>query len=807
VTGRRCVAIHGHFYQPPRENPWLEAIEVQDAAAPHHDWNARVAAECYAPNTAARRTDARGRILDIVSNFERISFNVGPTLLAWLAAERPEVYARIVEADRLSARARGGHGNALAQVYNHVIMPLASRRDKVTQVRWGIADFRHRFGRDPEGMWLPETAVDAETLAVLAEQGIRFTILSPTQALRVRALADGTWREVGARIDPSRAYRWDGGGGGRALALFFYDGPISHAIAFEGLLGSADALVARIRQGFDPQRTGAQLVHVATDGESYGHHHRFGEMALAAACHQLEGDRDVTLTNYGAFLAAHPPVEEVEVVAPSSWSCAHGVDRWRADCGCNTGRPGWHQAWRAPLREALDWLRDAVDGLYERQAGVHLRDPWAARDDYVDVVLDRSPAGLETFLDRHGRGSPGDRDRVEAVRLLELQRNRLLMYTSCAWFFDEISGIETVQVLRYAARVLQLVRELDGPAYVEDGFLRRLAAAPSNVPELGTGDAVYRRHVLPAVVDLRRVVAHYAITAPYEAYGGETAAVYAYRVTPLDWHRESYGDTSLAVGRVRVASAITAEAREGTVAVLHFGGSDFHCAVRDDDGERFASLRDELVQCFLSHSLSDVVRALDRWFSGKTYDIRDLFLEARRRVLAAVTEEVLRRHEDTYRRLYEENRRLLRYLREVETPAPEALVLAARYVLHRDVNREIRAVAETEQLSPRLGELLEEARALGIDLALGRDAAAHLTRALLRHVEHLGVAVTAEEVGRALALLDLSRQVGCALDLWAAQNRLFELWRAGDPARRRVLAPLAAALDIAVDGGVAGSAP
>ena len=800
MTGPRCVAIHGHFYQPPRENPWLEAVEIQDPAFPYHDWNARVTAECYAPNTAARRTDPQGRILDIVNNLDRISFNVGPTLLAWLERARPDVYARILEADRTSVLVRGGHGNAIAQVYNHVIMPLASRRDKVTQVRWSLADFRHRFGREPEGMWLSETAVDRETLLVLAEHGVRFTILSPRQALRVRAASGGEWEGVGPRIDPSRPYRWDAGAG-RSLALFFYDGPISHALAFEGLLGSGDALVARIRQGFDDRRTGAQLVHVATDGESYGHHHRFGEMALAAACHQLERDPEVTLTNYGAFLAAHAPTEEVDVAEASSWSCVHGVERWRSHCGCNTGRPGWHQRWRAPLREALDWVRDEVDPLFQARGGRLLDDPWAARDDYIDVVLDRSPSSVAAFLDRHRRGPLTDSERGEAIELLELQRHRLLMYTSCGWFFDDISGIEAVQILKYAARVIQLARGLGAPPDLEDGFLRRLGAAPSNVSELGAGDAVYRRYVQPAVVDLRRVIAHYAIAAPYEPYGGETASVYTYGVSRLEWHRESYGDTSLTVGRVRVTSEITTEADEAAVAVLHFGGHDFHCAMRDGpDPTAFAPIRDELFQHFTSHSLSEVVRALDRHFPGKAYDIRDLFLEERRRILAAVMEGVLRRHEETYRRLYEENRRLLQYLREADAPAPEALVLAARYVLRRAVARELEALAETGSIPARLGELLDEARSLGLNLALDRErAAGHLEQTLRGHMARLAETVTAERVDQALELLEVGRRLGCMPDLWAAQNRLFELWRAGDPARRRGLASLAVALGFRLD--------
>jgi len=795
----RFIAIHGHFYQPPRENAWLEAVEVQDSAFPYHDWNVRVTVECYAPNTAARRVDGQNRITDITNNFERIAFNVGPTLMHWLAGERPDVYARILEADRTSVAARGGHGNAIAQPYNHAIMPLCTYRDKLTQVRWGLADFRHRFGREPEGMWLPETAVDEETLEVLADHGIAFTILAPKQAGRVRALPDGEWQEVGGGIDPSRAYRWSGTDG-RHLGLFFYDGPISHAVAFEGLLASGDAFAERLMAGFDERRVGGQLVHIATDGESYGHHHPFGDMALAAACDRIERDGRARLTNYGAFLAGFPPAHEVEVTAPSSWSCAHGVERWRADCGCNSGRKGWHQRWRAPLREAMDWLRDVVDPLFEARASTLLKDPWAARDDYIEVILDRSPASVAGYFARHQLRPLSAPQAIETIKLLELQRHRLLMYTSCGWFFDEISGIETVQVLKYAARVVQLAGELGGGSDLEAAFMARLAAAPSNLPELGAGDAVYRRYVLPTVVDLRRVIAHYAIAAPYQSYG-EEAKVYAYSVARREWQRESSGDSSLTVSHVRVISDVTMESEEAGVAVLHYGGYDFHCATRSfSDPAGFAAIRDELFQHFVGHSLSEVVRALDRHFEGRGYGIRDLFLEERRKILATVTDGVLQRFEDTYRQLYEQTRRLMQYLREVDARPPDALVLAARYVLQRDIERELTRLIQQDDVADRINELVVEARSLGIDLALERERVTPaLEQALLARMFRLRDRALPDRVESAVAVLRVAQRIGAMPDLWAAQNRLFELWRADDAGGRRVLAPLAEALGFALD--------
>ena len=483
----KFLTVHGHFYQPPRENPWLGRVEAEDGAVPFHDWNERITAECYAPNSR---------------NLKRISFNFGPTLLSWLESQHPETYAKILEADRLSRAERGGHGNALAQAYNHLIMPLATRRDKVTQVRWGIEDFRHRFGREPEGMWLPETAADNETLDVLAESDLKFTILAPRQARRVRPAPNGQWKDVtGGQIDPSQAYHYTCGSG-RSLALFFFDAPISRAIAFEGALAQGETLRARLVGGFSPDRTTPQLVHVATDGESYGHHHRFGHRALAAALEKIEREGNISLTNYGAFLAAHPPTHEVEIIERTSWSCAHGVERWRSDCGCRVGHPDWHQRWRAPLRDTMDWLRDELDLFYEVRLGKLLKDPWAARDDYIHVILDRSKDSKAEFFHGHQRSPLDSFHEAEALKLLELQCHRLLMFTSCGWFFDDISGLEAVQVLKYAARAMQLAGSL-GFSGLEEEFIRRLAAAPSNVPEYGDGPQVYRRLVLPSKVDVQ----------------------------------------------------------------------------------------------------------------------------------------------------------------------------------------------------------------------------------------------------------------------------------------------------------------
>ena len=406
----RYVCVHGHFYQPPRENPWLETVEVQDSAAPYHDWNDRITAECYAPNGASRITNREEKIVRILNNYSRMSFNFGATLLSWLADKAPRVYHMIQEADRASATRFSGHGSALAQVYNHIIMPLASTRDARTQIRWGIADFEFRFGRKPEGMWLAETAVNRHTLDLLAQEGILYTVLAPNQCARVRPiLAEAThWSDTpNDSVDPTQPYLVNLDEG-RSIAVFFYNGPNSRAIAFEGLLDSGEKFGERLLSGFrpggDPNRP--QLSHVATDGESYGHHHKHGEMALSFALHWLEDKGHATLTNYGEFLEKFPPTWEAVVAEDTSWSCSHGVERWRSDCGCSGGRPGWNQRWRTPLREALDLLRDETAPLAEELAKPLLKDLWAARDAYIHIILNRedpnrSPDSVEDFLAAH----------------------------------------------------------------------------------------------------------------------------------------------------------------------------------------------------------------------------------------------------------------------------------------------------------------------------------------------------------------------------------------------------------------------
>ncbi len=767
----RYLCIHGHFYQPARENPWLDAIGVQDTAAPYHDWNERITAECYARNAAARVLDADQRIIRIVNNYSKVSFNIGPTLLRWLARYAPDIYALILEADRQSQHEHYGHGNAIAQVYNHVIMPLASRRDKITQVIWAIRDFERRFRRHPEGMWLPETAVDLETLEILAAQGIGFTILAPHQAKRVRASRESPWQEVTAQtLDVSIPYRCRLPGY-RSIVIFFYDVPIARAIAFESLLTSGVALVKRLVERFSEKADQVQMLTVATDGESYGHHHRFGEMALSYALHELEAQQAVQITNFGAHLAAHPPAAEVELQENTSWSCVHGVERWRADCGCNTGK-GWHQRWRGPLREAITWLKGELDTIYEQEGKALFIDPWAARDDVIELI-DRAPAAVDAFLARHAPGPRSTAQRIAGLRLLEMQRQGLLMQSSDGWFFDEVSGVETVQVLTQAARAIELAAAFG--ARLEEPFVQRLRAASGNLERYPDGAAVYERLVRPMAVSTPRIVAHHAITSLVQP-PPDTHRVYASTVARVDREEATTGEHTLVVGRVRVRSTILEEEEEAAYALLHFGGHEVHCAVRLGWAEeQYTAIRTGLLERFRGDVLSEVVRAIDAAFGPNYFTLRDLILEDRRRVLAKLTQKTLVDLEATYRELYQGNRALMEYLRDAQVAVPPALVMAAVFVLTRDLEQELTTDAG-QALSAKTFEVVSELR------SWGREVHADRFEPLLRHrleaVLADGTALS-ERLTRANQVLDLAEAAGFTLTLWEAQNRFYELVRAG----------------------------
>jgi len=766
------VCIHSHFYQPPRENPWLEAIEHQDSAYPYHDWNQRVTAECYAPNSASRILDDKGRIADIVNNYSRISFDFGPTLLSWLEIFAPSVYEAILHADRESREKFGGHSSALSQAYNHMIMPLANTRDKFTQVVWGIADFEHRFGKRPEGMWLPETAVDLETLDILAQHGIRFTVLAPRQAKRVRKIGSRNWRDVaGEQIDPTMVYRLRLPSH-RSINLFFYDGPISRGVAFERLLDNGERFAERLVGAFIEDRSWPELVHTATDGETYGHHHRHGEMALTYALEHIRANQLAELTNYGEYLERHPPTHEVEIFETSSWSCIHGIERWRAACGCNAGHPGWNQSWRAPLRAALDWLRDTLAPRFEARTREYLKDPWAARDDYISVVLDRRAENREDFIARHAIRVLSDSERVTTFKLLEMQRHLMLMYTSCGWFFDELSGLETVQVIQYACRAVLLSQEVLG-GQVEDGFLHALEQAKSNIPEHEDGARIYHKLARAAAVDLGKLAAHYAIMSLFKSYV-EPARIYCYSVDRMDHHVLEAGRMKLAVGRARFTSEITCESEEIAFSALHFGDHNLHCGTQVfGDEDSYCKLVQEMTSAFSSAEIHEVLRIMDKELAS-TYSLKSMFRDDQRAVLKQILNAPLEEAESAYRQIYEDHVPLANFLRDLGVPLPKAIAAAAEFALNGNLRREF---ASDEMDLEHVRKLLEESRSIGISLDF-TTLEYTLRQTIGRLSEKFGMEpgdMTCLE--RLQGIIEMARSLPFETVLWAPQNAWVEVRR------------------------------
>jgi alpha-amylase/alpha-mannosidase (GH57 family) len=709
----RYICIHAHFYQPPRENPWLEDIEIQDSAYPYHDWNKRITAECYAPNFASRNLDAEGRIIDIVSNYSRISFNFGPTLLSWLETNSPETYQALLEADRQSIKWRSGHGNAIAQVYNHIIMPLANTRDKRTQVLWGIKDFEHRFKRFPEGMWLAETAVDIETLEILSEMGIKFTILEPGQAAKARKIGFGKWKDVsGARIDPTMPYQCMLPSG-RTIKIFFYDGPISQAVAFEGLLKKGEYLADRLLSGFSDARQWPQILHVATDGETYGHHHRFGDMALAYALHYIESNGMARITNYGEYLEKHPPTHEVQIFENSSWSCVHGIERWRNNCGCNSGgNRGWNQEWRKPLRQALDWLRDRAAFIYENIASTYVTDPWEARNEYINIILDRSEENSERFFSKLAVKELSPEEKINVLKLLETQRHALLMYTSCGWFFDELSGLETVQVIQYAGRVIQLTEDLFKDS-LEDSFKNALSQAKSNIFDHQDGSRIYEKFVKPAMIDLLKVGGHYAVSSLFEDYIDETS-IYSYLVTREDYQKIEAGNIQLAIGRILVSSKITGASERISFCVLHFGGHALNGGVHTYKGhEAYQAMKDEMITTFEKGDFLDIVRHMDHYFGMHNYSIINLFRDQQRKILDLLISKTMEDFENAYRQIYENNRILMSFLQDTGMPVKQAFLSAAEVTLNSDL---VKAFQEEAINADTIQTLVQEMKKWNVTL-------------------------------------------------------------------------------------------
>jgi len=685
---KNYLTIHGHFYQPPRENPWLESIETQDSALPFHDWNERINFECYNPNSVSKIVDSRNKILDLVNNYEYMSFNFGATLLSWMEENAPQTYDRIIKADIESVIEHNGHGNALAQVYNHIIMPLANYQDKQAQVKWGIKDFFYRFGRQPEGMWLAETAVDEETLSVLVDNGIKFTILSPYQALRCKKIEADNWQDVSwGNIDPARPYRYYlKNGKGKYIDLFFYDGAISKSVAFDELLKDGNKFIRRLKEGVSNDREYPQLVNIATDGESYGHHTKFGDMALAYVVKVRAEDEGFEIVNYGEFLDKFGVKYEVDIKQASSWSCFHGVGRWSDDCGCSTGgHPGWNQKWRKPLREALNTLRDKLAEIYETEGKKYFKDVWSARNNYIDVILDRSILNVKKYQKANFVEGLSGEDKVSAMKLLEIQRQSLLMFTSCGWFFSEISGIETTQIMKYAARAIQLAKSFTDEN-LEEEFLSILEKAESNIKEYGNGRDVYEKFVRPSIVSIKQMAALWAISSLFKDFEAEED-LYCYTMKKVAYKKVSKGSTNFVVAHVEIKSNITLETFDTMIALIQYQGGDFHCAIKDFTTQKdYLITQDDLIKTFLTQPLTEIIRKIDEYFGAKYFTLKDIFIEERKNILSMILKDQTDKFAETYRKMYDDGKSSIQQMQSLGLDIPNEFKISAQYALTKKFN-------------------------------------------------------------------------------------------------------------------------
>jgi hypothetical protein len=796
---KKHLVIHGHFYQPPRENPWTEEIDRQEGASPYHDWNDKIANECYLPNALSRRLDAHGRITKLVNNYEWLSFNFGPTLLSYLEDRFPEVYEKILAGDRASVK-RLGRGNAIAQCYNHVIMPLASPRDRETQIRWGLRDFERRFGRAPEGIWLPEAAVNDAVLAVLVDHGIRFTILSPYQAQRVRPLAgaksgaagreskaggDAPWRDVSkGTVAAGFPYRCFAPGAkgkrdrGRFVDVFFYDAPLSTDVSFNHLLRNGDRLAEAIEFGF--QRGGDDLVAIATDGEIYGHHEPFADMALSYLVEEAAPRHGFSMTNFAAYLAAREPAFEVELKEGpngegTSWSCFHGVGRWKEDCGCSTGGDSsWNQKWRAPLRSGLDALAASLSAAFEEETRGLLADPWAARDDYIELVEERTTEAAKEFVRARASRELSGTEISRVLSLLESQRNAQLMFTSCGWFFADISGLEATQILRYAARAI----ELAGPARrtaLERDLIAALSRAASNVPGKGTGADVFSAARKQSALGARSIAALYAVTEHFTP-GEKIRLVYGHPVRPLESILRRMDGGAARAGSLELTSRYTLERRLFEYLVYVEGEAVFACYVKESAGESAAR---ETVEQFAelagSGSRDKLVSSAAEHF-GTALTARDFLPEDRERILRYLTARALEAVDRLYGQIYQESKGLLRLLKDAGVDAPAGIVVPAETHLTKRLVEEVGRWERT--LNPAglegIRRIVSEAKTFGVPIDTS-SAAASFAALIMEKLKLLSGELTSPAAAAVEQFVNLSDEMGIEMSFRDIQNRMYAI--------------------------------
>lgn len=782
MSNKKYLTIHGHFYQPPRENPWIEEVEMQESAAPEHDWNEKISAQCYAPNAVSRMVNSANQIIEISNNYQYISYNFGPTLLSWMEKHDPYAYERIIQADINSREMYNGHGCAIAQVYNHIIMPLANRNDKVTQTLWGLKDFQKRFGRNSEGIWLAETAVDAQTLEVLIECGVKYTILSPYQAKCINKIGEHNWQDVSwGTIDPSRPYRYfvEGSSKQKYIDLFFYDGSISKSVAFDKLLEDGKKFAHRLSQGYVESRNADQIINIATDGESYGHHTKFGDMALAYIVRLGAREMGFEITNYAHYLETHPPIYEVDIKPVSAWSCAHGVGRWMEDCGCSTGAQAhWNQKWRKPLRQALDYLRDELINLCSVEGTKYYNDFWQARNNYIDVILDRSEDNINKYLKENCKKQLSSQEKIKAIKLMEIQRFAQLMYTSCGWFFADISGIETVQIMKYAARAMELAQEFRKTNY-EKTFLSVLQKAKSNIVQFGSGKDIYNAWVKPCAIGFEEIVAQDAIETIFNnSYSKDKIHdLYCYSIKKSFYKEYKKAQNNLYFGKVGIKSNITLEKKDFTFVIVQTKDYEIYCSVKDFTCiEDFNLEKKEIQKAFNGSQLDETLKTIKTYYENKIYTLVDIPIDRRKNILENLIISKLKEISKTYNAMYDNLLNPITYLNDLGMDIPEGFRVCAKYTLLTNLEKELLVMDDYKDKDKldRLEKIKHLADKFHIKLTTPKVQEV-LSKKLIDLLLNLKDKLTMQNAQELLQLFELLEKLQIEIKIQNAQNIFYSL--------------------------------
>ncbi len=767
---KKFICIHGHFYQPPRENAWLDIVEYQQSARPYNNWNQKISAECYAPNAFARVVNNKGYIENVVNNYSNMSFNFGATLLSWLKQNEPIIYQSILQADKTSMEKFSGHGSAIAQVYNHMMMPLATDEDKYAQVIWGIKDFEYHFKRFPEGMWLAETGVDLKTLEVLTECGIRFVILSPYQAGKVRALKSDKWKNVsGGNVDTKRAYLCNLPNG-KTINIFFYDGLISQGVAFGSMLRSGKNFSDVLLKAFNHHSNETQLVSIATDGETFGHHHKFAEMALAYGMKHIEDDKQATFTIYGEFLKKNSPLYEVEILENTSWSCVHGIKRWKENCGCNSGgRHGWNQKWRGPLRDALDWLRDETSKTYQSMGKEYFKDIYHARNNYINVILDRNGKNIFDFLQEFGTDLALEKRSI-AIKLLEAQRFAMLMYTSCGWFFDELSGIETTQIMQYALRLIEINREIGG-GDLEAEFVEKLSHAKSNLKKFGDGAKIFNELVKPRRVDALDIACYFGFSNFLTKE--HSLNIYSYSIEDVQNETFESDGVKLDVGHAKFISANTLNKHHIMFACLNKDKSEILCGASIYNEEKFHEIKEKLKQDFMSADVKGCRDCLNQNFKRVKTSLSEIVKDKQHEILQSILKDSLKHTRKHFSHLFEENYQAMLAIKNTEMVLPKPLRNIAEFVLTEDLKAEIYSEKIHEDTIKNLQEKIDSL-AIDLDRKELTFAVEEKMEQLSRRFVETPNTETAEDM---LRLLSGANNLGLSLNLYKTQNNIFHSFK------------------------------